>query len=77
VFGKVLAPSYLQLIFREIYWTRSWSLLQKEEDCHIMKMGCTTIETIAMEVFPRHGWRLSNRLDLVVVLETFFDVILA
>jgi hypothetical protein len=63
VFDKVLAPSYLQFIFRGIYWTRSWSLLQKEEDRHMMKMGCKTIETITMEVFSRHGWRFSNMLD--------------
>jgi hypothetical protein len=32
VFDKVVAPSYLQAIFRGTYWTRFWSLLQKEED---------------------------------------------
>jgi len=55
VFDKILAPSYLQVIFRGTYWTRSWSLLQKEEDRHSMKMGCRSIETIAMEVFARYG----------------------
>jgi len=62
VFDKVVAPSYLQAIFMGTYWTRFWSLLQKEEDRHLMKMGCKTIETVAMEVFARHGWSFSNRL---------------
>ena len=52
----------LKVIFRGTYWTRSWSLLLNEDDRHMMKMGCTTIETVAMEVFARHGWRFSNRL---------------
>jgi len=63
VFNKIVAPSYLQAIFRGPYWTRFWSLLQKEEeDCHLMKMGCKTIEIVAIEVFARHGWSFRNKL---------------
>jgi len=62
VFDKVLAPSYLQVIFKGTYWIRFWSLLQKEEDRQMMKMGCRKIETTAMEVFARNGWRFSNRI---------------
>jgi hypothetical protein len=62
VFDKAAAPSYLQVIFRGTYWIRSWSLLQKEEDRQFMKMGCSTFETTALEVFARHGWRFSNRI---------------
>jgi hypothetical protein len=62
VFDKVVAPSYLQVIFVETYWIRSWSLILKKEDCHLMKMGCRIIETIAIEVFARHDRRFSNRL---------------
>lgn len=58
------APSYLQVIFRGTYWTKSWSLLQKEEDRQKMKMGCRIIETTAMKVFARYGWRFSNRIAL-------------
>jgi len=64
IFDKAAAPSYLQVVFRGTYWTRSWSLLQKEEDRQIMKMGCRNIETTAMEVFARHGWRFNNRIAL-------------
>jgi hypothetical protein len=60
VFDKVAAPFYLQTIFRKTYWTRFWSLLQKEEDRHLVKIGCRTIETVAMEVFARHDWSFRN-----------------
>jgi hypothetical protein len=43
---------------------RYWSLLQKKEDRHIVKKGCRTIETAAMEVFARHGWAFSNIIAL-------------
>jgi hypothetical protein len=64
VFDKVIAQSYLQVIFKATYWTRFWSLLQKEEDRLSVKMGCRIIETAAMEVFARHGWNFSNRIAL-------------
>jgi hypothetical protein len=62
VFNKAAAPSYLQVIFRGTYWTRYWSLLQKEEDRQMIMMGCRSIETTAMEIFARYGWRFSNRI---------------
>jgi hypothetical protein len=55
IFDKATTPSYLQVIFKKSYWTRSWSLLQKEEDRQMMKMGCRNIETTMMEVFARHS----------------------
>jgi hypothetical protein len=64
IFDKATTSSYLQVIFRRIYWTKSWSLLQKEEDHQMMKMSCRNIETTVMEVFARHGWRFSNRIAL-------------
>ena len=54
VFDKAIAPSYLQVIFKATYWTRFWSLLQKEEDRRSVKIGCRAIETVAMEVFARY-----------------------
>ena len=61
VFDKAIALSYLQVIFKATYWIRFWSLLQKEEDRHSVKMGHRTIQTAAMTVFATHGWRFSNR----------------
>ena len=62
MFDKALAPSYLHVIFKGTYWTRYWSLIQKEEDCHLLMMGCRTVEIATMEVFARHDWRFANRL---------------
>jgi hypothetical protein len=40
VFNKIIASSYLQAIFRGTYWTRFWSLLEKEEeDCIWWRWG--------------------------------------
>jgi hypothetical protein len=64
VFNKTVSPFYLQAIFRGTYWTGFWSRLQKEEDRQFMKMGCETIETVAMEVFARHDWSFSNRIAI-------------
>jgi len=64
VFDKILAPSYLQVIFRGTYWIRFWSLLHQEEDRQIMMMECRKIETAAMEVFARNGWRFINRITV-------------
>jgi hypothetical protein len=55
VFDKAISLSYLQVIFKETYWTRSWALLLKEEDRLLIKAGCRTIETATMEVFIRYG----------------------
>jgi hypothetical protein len=55
IFDKAATPSYLQVIFKGTYWIRSWSILQKENDCQFMKMGCSTIETTAIEVFVGDG----------------------
>jgi hypothetical protein len=65
MFDKIITPSYLQVIFKGTSWTRSWTLLQKdEEDRHLIKVGCKTIESAVMEVFARHDWRFSNRIAL-------------
>jgi hypothetical protein len=64
VFDKATTSSYLQVIFEGTYWTRYWTLLQKEEDHQFMKADCTTIETAAMEVFAGHGCHFSNRIAL-------------
>jgi hypothetical protein len=47
---------------RSIWDPKYWSLLQKEEDRQMIMMGCRSIETTAMEIFARHGWRFSNRI---------------
>jgi hypothetical protein len=64
VFDKILALSYLHVIFRGTYWIRFWTLLQKEEYRQIMMMGCRKIETAAIEVFARNGWRFVNRITV-------------
>ncbi len=46
VFDKSLSISYLQVIFRAIYWLQCWVQLQKcEDDKEIMKVACRRLET--------------------------------
>ena len=64
VFDKVNPQSSLQILFRATYWIRFWALLQKEEDKITISENCRVLESIAMEIFTRNGWRFSNRLRL-------------
>jgi hypothetical protein len=74
VFNKVLAPSYLQIIFMETYWIRFSSLLQKEEDRQMMKIWCRKIKATVMEVFARNGWRFSNKIMFQMMLGKLFTL---
>jgi hypothetical protein len=46
------------------YWTRMWSVFQKEEECKALQNACRLSETMTIEIFSRHGWRFSNQLSL-------------
>jgi hypothetical protein len=60
--GKKLY-SYLQVIFRATYWTRFWSTMQKNRNKQLLKWVCRTLETMAMEIFAKHGWSSFKRID--------------
>jgi hypothetical protein len=60
--GKKLY-SYLQVIFRATYWTRFWSTMQKNRNKQLLKWVCRTLETVAMEIFAKHGWSSFKRID--------------
>ena len=55
--------SYLQVIFRETYWTRFWSQLSKEEEKNLIKKQCQHLEGLALEVFSRSGWNFRSRIE--------------
>jgi len=52
-----MANSYLQIIFRETFWIRQWSLLSKEEEGKMMKQGCSLLEGVALQLFGSCGWK--------------------
>lgn len=55
VFKNVISNSFLQVIFRAIYWILWWSLLHEEEERLSLKVGCRLLETIIMGVFANFG----------------------
>ena len=55
VFDKSPSISYMQVIFRAIYWLQCWVQLQKcEDDKEIMKVACRRLETIVMQLFANY-----------------------
>ena len=63
VFKGGKSNTFLQVIFRAIYWIRTWSLLHKEDGTRsCFKNGCMRLETVIMEVFAMFGWRFRNRI---------------
>jgi hypothetical protein len=63
VFNKTSISSYMQVIFRATYWTRTWSVFQKEEHQVFLCLACRLMETLTMDIFVKHGWWSSNKLS--------------
>jgi hypothetical protein len=63
VFNRSKSNTFMQVIFRATYWTRTWSLLFKDEEAKAnLKYACRLLETVVMEVFAKFGWKFSNRI---------------
>jgi hypothetical protein len=65
IFSKTSISSYMQLIFRATYWTRTWLVFQKEEHQVLLRMTCWWMETLTMNIFAKHGWWSNNRLNFL------------
>jgi hypothetical protein len=64
IFDKAAAPSYLQVIFRGPTGPGPGPYFRRRRIAKKIKTRCRIIETTAMEVFARYGWRFSNRIAL-------------
>ena len=64
VFDKCELKSYLQVLFRGMYWLRQWALLQRHEHQHALVLQCQQLEKVVLRVFASFGWLLSSRLGL-------------
>ena len=62
VFHNTQKQTVLQILFRATYLTRTWAILQKEEDRGLIADACRALEVMAMDIFVRNGWQFSNRL---------------
>jgi hypothetical protein len=63
IFNKKQILSYMQVMFRATYWTRTWASFQKEDAQVILRTACRLMETLTMEFFVKHGWWSSNKLN--------------
>ena len=72
VFQKTIPNSYLQVIFRGIYWARCWSQLSKEEEKLSLKKRACSLESTVMAFYSKHGWNFRNRLKLLVCFSFIF-----
>jgi hypothetical protein len=58
VFTKKSISSYMKVMFRATYWTRTWASFQKKQGQVILWSACWL-----MEIFAKYGWWSSNRLS--------------
>jgi hypothetical protein len=63
VFNKSHYKSILQVIFRGVFWIRSWSVLSNEEGRKVLKFGCLKLETVALAFFHVSGWNTFKRIE--------------
>jgi hypothetical protein len=63
VFQRSKPLSFLQVMFKGIYWIRSWSILSKEEDKLVLTVGCHQLEIAALDFFNRNGWNTLKRIQ--------------
>jgi hypothetical protein len=63
VFNKSHYKSILQVIFRGVFWIRSWSVLSNEEGRKVLKFGCLKLETVALAFFHGSGWNTFKRIE--------------
>jgi 4-hydroxybenzoate polyprenyltransferase len=63
VFNKSRYIYILQVIFRGVFWIRSWSILSNEEGRRVLKFGCLKLETVALAFFHGSGWNTFKRIE--------------
>jgi hypothetical protein len=62
VFNKSQCVSILQVIFRGVFWIRSWSVLSNEDGRNILKAGGLLLEFVALAFFLGSGWNTLKRI---------------
>jgi hypothetical protein len=63
VFQRSKPLSFLQVMFKGIYWIRSWSILSKEVDKLVLTVECRRLEIAALDFFNRNGWNTLKRIQ--------------
>ena len=64
IFNKTKYSSFIQAIFRGIYWLRLWMHLQHEDMMKVLfRRTSLTLETVALEIANR-GWKHNLEIGL-------------
>jgi hypothetical protein len=63
MFDKTPIKSFMQILYREMYWLHFWSQLQSDDqDKEKITKACQKLEVVAMQIFFDHAWKWSNRI---------------
>jgi hypothetical protein len=52
----------LQVVFRGVFWIRSWAILSKDDGRNILKAGGLLLESVALAFFHGSGWNTLKRI---------------
>ena len=63
VFSKIMPNSYLQVLFRGMFWARLWSLLSKKEAEDCLRKNCQRLEGVMLEFTANGAWNFRKRLQ--------------
>ena len=62
IFNKRANTNFFQVIHMATHFIHEWSFLLPEAQRASMDFGCSTLETVARDIYNRGGWRLARRL---------------
>jgi hypothetical protein len=62
VFNKSQYVSILQVVFRGVFWIRSWAILSKDDGGNSLKAGGLLLESVALAFFHGSGWNTLKRI---------------
>jgi hypothetical protein len=62
VFNKSQYVSTLQVVFRGVFWIRSWAILSKDDGRNSLKAGGLLLESVALAFFHGSGWNTLKRI---------------
>jgi hypothetical protein len=62
VFNKSQYVSILQVIFRGVFWIRSWAILSNDDGRNNLKAGGLLLESVALAFFHGPGWSILKRI---------------
>jgi hypothetical protein len=63
VFKKSQYVSILQVIFRGVFWIRSWAFLANDDGRNSLRAGGRMLESVALALFKGTGWNILKRIE--------------